>query len=57
MVHLAFPPDKVIPSWASKPIAWKLVLQKNHSHVGEEMNFLWDLEILKIHPYFLDTQV
>ncbi len=44
------PLNKAILSWASKA-AWKHVLEKNHSPLGKENNFLWDLEILKIHPY------
>lgn len=51
-VHLAFPPDKVVPSWAIK-VAWKLMPQKSHSPLGKEKNFLQELKILEIHPYLL----
>jgi hypothetical protein len=52
MVNLASPPKKVVPSWASKA-TWKLVLKKNHNPLGKEKDFIWDLKILKIHPYLL----
>jgi len=50
-VHLAFPLKKVVPSWASKA-TWKPMLQKSHSLLGKENDFLWDLKLLEIHPYF-----
>jgi len=49
-IHLAFPFDKVVPSWAIK-VARKPMPQKSHSPLGKEKDFIEDLKILEIHPY------